>query len=147
MNTAYWAWALRHGISMEAMQELRTLMGFNAGYSITASNAETEAGAMGRLRLACAEAGMLVWRNNVGAMEDKFGRVVRFGLANDSAALNKSIKSCDLIGIKPGGQFFAREVKVPGWEYSGTDREKAQLKFIELVLSLGGDAAFSTGDI
>jgi hypothetical protein len=110
-------------------------------------NDMSEAGVQSRVRLEAARKGYLVFRNNVGAMEDVNGRVVRFGLANDSAALNKRIKSCDLIGIKPGGQFWCREVKHASWHYTGTEREEAQLRFIQLILSLGGDAAFSTGGI
>lgn len=80
-------------------------------------------------------------------MEDANGRVVRFGLANDSPAVNKRIKSCDLVGIRPNGQFWARECKPAAWHYTGTEREQAQLRFIELVNSMGGDAAFTTGKI
>jgi len=52
-----------------------------------------------------------------------------------------------LIGIKPGGQFVSREVKRPGWRYTGTEREVAQLRWIEIVTALGGDAKFTTGDL
>jgi hypothetical protein len=74
-------------------------------------------------------------------------------LANDSEKLNKVIKSGDLIGIRPIkitqnlvgytiGQFVSREVKAANWRYSGDQRESAQLKWAELVIGLGGDAAF-----
>ncbi len=43
------------------------------------------------------------------------------------------------------GQFLAREVKKPGWKYRGTAEERAQLHFINLVNTAGGDAAFATG--
>ena len=43
------------------------------------------------------------------------------------------------------GQFVAREVKRTNWKYKGTAREDAQGKYLELVLSLGGDAAFANG--
>jgi hypothetical protein len=62
-------------------------------------------------------------------------------------------KSSDLIGIRPVsfggchfGQFVARECKAPGWEYTGTLREKAQLNFLEFIASMGGDACFCTGE-
>lgn len=110
------------------------------------------------LRRAATEAGWRVWRNNVGVAFDATGRPVRYGLANDSTAVNTHIKSSDLVGIRPVtvtaemvgtviGQFVAIEVKHERWKYKGTDRERAQFKFLSLVGSMGGSAAFSTGDL
>jgi hypothetical protein len=71
--------------------------------------------------------------------------------------MNAAVKSSDLIGIRPVhlpdgriiGQFVAREVKAGSWCYTGTPQEKAQLTFLELVASMGGDASFcnDTGTI
>jgi hypothetical protein len=84
------------------------------------------------------------------------GSFIRFGLANESAQMNKLLKSSDLIGIDgrpieqrevglPRGRFVGREMKAPGWVYTGTEREVAQRAFGLLVLALGGDFAFATG--
>lgn len=106
----------------------------------------------------------MFWRNNVGATPAECKKCgyrqqpVRYGLANDSEPLNKSIKSSDLIGIhrrliRPEdvgtviGQFAAVECKAPGWRYSASKREVAQLKYITLVKKLGGTAQFSTGEL
>lgn len=116
----------------------------------------SEAAAQQACRLAATSSGARLWRNNVGAGKLEGGSFLRWGLANESEAMNKHIKSSDLIGITPVvitaemvgqtvGVFTAREIKRPGWKYTGTDREKAQLRFIELVNAMGGDAAFSTG--
>lgn len=108
------------------------------------------------LRLAASKRGDVLWRNNSGVLPDARGVPVRFGLCNDSTAINTACKSSDLIGIKRVlvtpemvgqvvGVFYAREVKHSGWRYTGTPRERAQLRFIEIVREAGGDAGFATG--
>lgn len=84
------------------------------------------------------------WRNNVGVLLDATGRPVRYGLANDSQALNRGLKSADLIGIGPGGRFLSIEAKREGWTYRGTGREKAQAAWRDLVLHHGGLALIAT---
>jgi len=113
----------------------------------------TEEDVLKAVRLEASQKDIRLWRNNVGACKDERGNYFRYGLCNDSAKLNESIKSSDLIGIRPVrlpdgrviGQFVARECKRPGWKYSGTPRERAQLAFLELVRGMGGDAQFCTG--
>jgi hypothetical protein len=110
------------------------------------------------IRIRTSQLGWRMWRNNVGVLRDERGVPVRYGLANESTAVNKQIKSSDLIGIRPMlitpemvgtviGQFVSIEVKREGWHYTGTDREVAQLRWLEMVRALGGYAQFSTGDI
>jgi hypothetical protein len=85
------------------------------------------------------------------------GAFLRYGLANESSSLNKQIKSADLIGIRPikitqsmigftFGQFISREIKASTWKFAGSDRERAQLRWAELILSYGGDACFANGE-
>lgn len=100
-----------------------------------------------------------MWRNNVGVLIDATGRPVRYGLANDSKAMNQAVKSADLIGIRPVtitpdmvgqtiGQFVSIEVKAEGWRPQPNDQhEIAQRKWAELVILAGGYAIFSTGEI
>lgn len=99
------------------------------------------------------KAGGIFWRNNVGALLDSRGVPVRYGLANESKAMNRKIKSSDLIGILPVaikphhvgltfGLFCARECKSSGWKFSPSGREVPQLNFINIVNSMGGNAAF-----
>lgn len=108
------------------------------------------------VRLEAAQAGIVSFRNNSGALMDENGRLVRYGLANESKEMNAQIKSSDLIGIRPTlitaqmvgytvGRFWAREIKEGSWRYTGNGREVAQKAFIDLVLAHGGDAAFATG--
>ena len=107
-----------------------------------------------QIRAEASQAGCVLWRNNVGAVMSPDGRLIRFGLANDSKQMNARYKSSDLIGIQRViiteemvgevfGRFLAREVKAPGWTYRGTDREAAQLNYITKVNELGGSAAFA----
>lgn len=98
-----------------------------------------------------------VWRNNVGACEDATGRLIRYGLGNDSAQLNKVIKSSDLICITPVtafvqsfgwctlGVFTALECKRSDWHMTpGDQRAAAQLAFHDIVRANGGFAGFVT---
>lgn len=148
-------WARTWAVSDSALMDLRARMGIVPGVKLGEVDGG-EAAASVRVRLESARLGITMWRNNVGALEDERGRWVRYGLCNDSKQLNEKVKSGDLIGIRPititpqmvgyrVGQFVSREMKAPGWKYSGTPREVAQLAWADLVTSLGGDARFTTG--
>jgi len=151
-------WAQRWGLSADAVRDLQITLGLYTPPLPHGSPAagKSEAWAQSEVRLEASERGILLMRNNVGALPDKNGRVVRYGLANDSEATNRVVKSGDLIGIRPVtieahmvgqvlGQFVSREVKAPGWQYTGDGRETAQMAWVNLVRSKGGDAAFATG--
>jgi hypothetical protein len=116
----------------------------------------SESAVQSLVRLAGPKVGMRLFRNNVGAIKDERGVPVRYGLANDSPALNKRLKSSDLIGwrrlpIAPAmvgcvvAQFVSLECKRPGWSFGpGDEREEAQRRWLELVLADGGYAKFVT---
>lgn len=146
-------WAQRHNIPPEAIEELRAQFGLVPDVLGGPLTGESETAIQNRIRLEASSKGLRIWRNNVGVLMDERGIPVRFGLANDSKQMNENIKSSDLIGIRPVlitpamvgsiiGQFVAREVKRSDWKYTGSKRELAQLRFLELVVSLGGDGAF-----
>ncbi len=106
---------------------------------------KSEAAIINEVKLEAGRKGVHLWRNNVGMMLDKQANIfVRFGLANESLTMNAAIKSADLIGIRP--VLITQDIKNSDWQYKGTDREQAQLKWAELISSLGGDAAFATGE-
>ena len=146
-------WANQWGISHNAINDLRARLGVVP--TINATNATlSEAFIQSSIRLNAAKHGIYLWRNNVGVAFTKTGRPIRYGLANESKKQNSLIKSTDLIGIKPIkitsamightiGQFLAIEAKHAQWTYSGTPKEQAQLRYIKLVVSLGGDAYFT----
>lgn len=145
-------WAIDWGVSAAALQDLRIRMGIEETQPKQPTGM-SEAAVQARVRLEASQKGLRLWRNNVGALEDLRGNMVRYGLANDSAAMNRVIKSADLVGIRPLriepyhvgtiiGQFVSREVKAKDWNYTGTKHEEAQLRWLELIISLGGDAAF-----
>ncbi len=88
-----------------------------------------EIGIVNECLIALSGAGCLVWRNNTGALPDKGGRVMRFGLCRGSS---------DIIGVAPGGIFLAIEVK------TATGRATPdQLRFIEAVVRSGGRAGLA----
>lgn len=107
------------------------------------------------IRLDAAQRGLELWRNNVGVLPDENGRPVRYGLANESAALNKRVKSSDYIGITPiiiqpwhvgalFGVFTAVETKASDWNYSPKDDHAfAQANFHDIVRRAGGLAGFA----
>ena len=151
-------WAKRWGLPHACVRDLQTTLGIYT--PILPPDApeygKSEAWATSQVRLEASEKNVTLFRNNVGALKDKTGRLVRYGLANDTKESNESFKSGDLIGVRPViigphhvgtliGQIVSREVKEPGWQYTGAEREAAQLNWIHLINSRGGDAAFTTG--
>ncbi len=148
-------WANQWGVSLEAVRDLERQMGTfsDIGTPDRVSHGQSEASVSNRVRLEATSKGARLWRNNVGAAMDDRGVPVRYGLCNESSAMNRAVKSSDLIGIAPTivtpdmvgqrfGRFLAREVKHAGWQYTGTPHEAAQKRFLDVVVSLGGDAAF-----
>jgi hypothetical protein len=98
--------------------------------------------------------GVGLWRNNNGACQDATGRMIRYGLGNDSAKLNKVWKSSDLVGILPvviqpwhvgrtAGLFLAVEVKATDWTGRMGEHEKAQNAFLQTVREKGGVGFFA----
>jgi hypothetical protein len=151
------AWAVRHAIPPAALAELRAILTGVPDSTPTEPQDGSEAALQNLIRLEASRVGGRLWRNNLGAGRLDNGSYVRWGIANDSARLNAQIKSSDLIGIRPVlitqghvghtlGVFLAREIKAPGWKYRATEREQAQLRFIELIVGLGGDAAFASSE-
>lgn len=110
----------------------------------------TETDIQTMIRLRASQLGMTTWRNNRGAFQDKTGRWIRYGLANDSTAVARELASADLIGVRPMlvglehvgtliGVFTSIEVKRPGERL-----EVPQEKWLQLVQRLGGDARVVT---
>lgn len=147
-------WAKKWNISYEAIEELKKTFGLLENPMISNRFPLKEGAVQNLIKLEASQKGCRLWRNNVGALYTQDGSFLRYGLANESSSINKKIKSADLIGIKPIkitkemigitiGQFISREVKKENWSYRGTEDEKAQLAWIELINSLGGDACFA----
>lgn len=151
------AWASRWGVPDEALADLIATIAPSDTQTGSLGPPQTEAYAQSVVRLEAPRYGVWLGRNNVGVLKDVNGRPVRYGLANESPAMNARMKSADLIGIKPVtitavhvgtviGQFVSRECKRPGWSWRGDAHEQAQLNWALLVSRYGGDAAFATGE-
>jgi len=114
----------------------------------------SESSVQQRIRLFAAYHNIELWRNNRGACTDQTGRQIRYGLGNDSAALNKRIKSSDLIGLIPwmNGKFLAVECKPEGWVFPNPtnvaeyEHCMAQQAYIDIVRRAGGVAGFVTSE-
>lgn len=117
----------------------------------------SEARQQSLVRLEAPKQGVWLTRNNVGVLPNPdTGRPVRYGLANESPAQNKVVKSADLIGFRKRlivpadvgthiAQFVSRECKAEGWKFKGTARELAQQRWRDFINTNGGDAAFASG--
>jgi hypothetical protein len=151
-------WSARHGVSAAALQELRRILMQPVTSALHAPDAAlSEAAVQNNLRLNASRAGIVTFRNNSGAGKiEGSGSFVRWGLCNESPAQNAQMKSSDVIGCFPMtiipehigktfGRFYARECKPSNWKRPSGDREIAQQRFIFLINSLGGDAAFHNG--
>ena len=149
-------WAKKHNISSNALLELKIALGTIQTESPQSNQfSSSEAAVQNRVRLEASRNGARLWRNNVGAYNPNHppSPGTRWGLCNDSKQMNSIVKSSDLIGIKPVlitpehvgctiGQFTAREVKASNWVFKNNEHERAQLAFLNIVISMGGDAAF-----
>lgn len=147
-------WMAAWGVPAAALPDLLQRMGVVL-VPPPAGRDGSETRVQGLVRLAAHRHDEILWRNNVGVLDDKRGVPVRFGLCNDSAAVNKRIKSADLIGSRRRritaadvgaiiGQFTSRECKREGWVWCGDDHEQAQLRWALIVQAWGGDARFVT---
>lgn len=150
-------WAQRHGISDAALADLVNVVVPPPPPGLADAPSDSEAYAQSLVRLEAPQHGAHLWRNNVGVLTDERGRPVRYGLANESKAMNERLKSSDLIGwrrrvVTPDmvgtviAQFMSRECKARGWRWTGSPREQAQANWINLVVASGGDACFATGE-
>lgn len=85
-------------------------------------------------RMEAAKCGAVLWRNNVGKLQDRTGRWVTYGLC---------VGSADLIGIYKG-RFIALEVK-----QAGKKPTPEQVNFLRVVSEHGGIAGvvYSPEDI
>lgn len=154
MNHEITQWALRHGVNHQALVELTSIMTAPVTDPSRIITGQSEAAVVNSVTIEASRCGARLWRNNVGACVDKQGRLIRYGLANTSKKMNQELKSSDLVGIKPIlitpahvgctiGQFVARECKEGDWSFGkDSSREIPQLRFLELVAALGGDACF-----
>lgn len=131
-------WAAKHPQAAADLFNMFTLAGR------AKPDGPSEAHIQSAIQLEAPSKGYWLGRNNSGVLMNEQGVPVRFGLGNVSAAVNKVIKTGDLIGMKTVtitpdmvGQQFARfvsvEVKKPGGRI-----EKAQQSWAALVNKRGG---------
>lgn len=155
-------WQARWSLPHECLADLLATMGAVPSPPTPSTSSRTsEAYVQSLVRLEAPRYGVWLTRNNVGARkivdEDGQERFIRWGLANESKQQNDTIKSGDLIGIRPVaitpahvgytiGQFVSIECKHVGWSYKGDAHELAQLNWQTLVTKYGGYARFATGE-
>lgn len=151
-------WATRHQVSPTAMSELGAILQGPTPAHSPAPADMSENAVSQRVELGGTVVDGRLWRNNVGAYDERYppSPGTRWGLFNDSAKMNKKIKSPDRVGpipvlIQPHhvgrilGVFFGVEVKHGAWK-PGEDkkREEAQHRGLQLINSLGGVGLFAS---
>ncbi len=143
MSAIVHQWAAEWGIPPDALADLQARLAPPAPVTPAASLVR-ETAVLNAVRLEAGRRGWRLFRNNVGAMQDKTGRVVRYGLANESKQMSAAVKSADLIGWTPSGQIVSLEIKAPG---ARTDPERlaAQERWRDLVIACGGIGLIVSG--
>jgi len=153
MTLAQWQARWERHVPAQALVELEGIL--NPAMPAPApTGGLSEAAGAAQIRILAGQRGIAIFRNNSGAMTDQTGRLVRFGLGNESPALNARWKSSDLIGLLPVvvqpshvgrtfGLFLAVETKKPGWRLTpGDKRGQAQAAFLQSVRGFGGVGGF-----
>lgn len=147
----------------EAASELMRILTCDIGQPNERLTGTSEAAVQQQVRFDIARQGGYAFRNNVGSTPAHCNhcgakaRPIRYGLANDSASLNKRLKSSDLILAIPRritpdmvgttiAQIGAFECKKVGWKFKGDEKETAQAAWLLLISSIGGFAKFTTGN-
>ena len=141
-------WAAKWRVPEQALKELCDIQSLIA----PTPGDKSERAVQSLVRMEAARRGIHLFRNNVGAGTLDNGSFLRWGLANDSAAVNRVVKSADLIGIAPRvilpsqvgqtvGVFVSREVK----RAKGGVTSPAQIRWATLINKLGGDAKIVNG--
>lgn len=154
MTNALQQWASRHGVSQDAINELYDLMlRPDAPQGRGAQGSESHVDSL--VMLEAAEKNVTLFRNNVGACQDKTGRLIRYGLANESKEMNSRIKSPDRVGWRSIvitqdmvgttiAQFTMREIKAASWTgRTLSPHEQAQASFMIMGLIAGCDVGFA----
>lgn len=153
-------WASTWGVSGLAMADLRARLAAQCRTAAAAGDGISEAAVQSRFSLtSAADPDLLAWRNNVGACEATNGRVIRYGLANDSKAMNEIVKSGDKIGIKRHlvrpcdvgrhlGLFVSVEFKRQDWKMPATPdaHTQAQINWQATISAYGGIAHIYNGN-
>lgn len=140
MNNRLLSWAMKWQVPQAAIDELMSMDDLDDNGVVGPS----EMPILRQCRLEADRLGGALYRNNSGATFDRNGRMIRYGLGNDSKKLNRDYKMPDLVGIAPGGLFWGVEVKRVGWKGVSNDREKAQQNAGRHIESLGGIFGFAT---
>lgn len=141
MSNRLLEWAMKWQVPQAALDDLMRLDDLEE-----TGKTGSEASVIRQCRMEADALGGVLWRNNSGATFDQNGRMIRYGLGNDSKKLNRDYKSPDLVGIAPGGRFWSAEGKHKGWKGPPkTERELAQANYGNHVRSLGGLFTFATG--